>query len=85
VGIRRSDGARYQPRLHDLRHTAAVHRLVRWYEQGANVQRLLHYLSVYLGHSHIRHTQVYLSMTADLLRQAGMRFEQYACGEDEHA
>ncbi len=26
-GIRRSDGATYQPRLHDLRHTFAVHRL----------------------------------------------------------
>jgi integrase/recombinase XerD len=85
AGIRRSDGARYQPRLHDLRHSAAVHRLVRWYEQGADVQRLLYHLSVYLGHSHIRHTQVYLSMTADLLRQAGVRYERYACGEDNHA
>jgi site-specific recombinase XerD len=85
AGIRRSDGARYQPRLHDLRHSFAVHRLVRWYEQGADVQRLLHYLSVYLGHAHIRHTQVYLTMTADLLRQAGGRFERYARGEDDHA
>lgn len=85
AGIRRSDGARYQPRLHDLRHSAAVHRLIRWYQQGADVQRLLYYLSVYLGHSNIRGTQVYLTMTADLLRQAGLRFEQYACGEDDHA
>jgi integrase/recombinase XerD len=85
AGIRRTDGARYQPRLHDLRHSAAVHRLVRWYRQGANVQRLLYPLSVYLGHGHLRDTQVYLSMTADLLRQAGVRFEQYACGEDDHA
>jgi site-specific recombinase XerD len=83
--IRRSDGARYQPRLHDLRHSAAVHRLIRWYQQGADVQRLLHYLSVYLGHVHISHTQVYLTMTADLLQQAGLRFEQYAHGEDDHA
>jgi integrase/recombinase XerD len=85
AGIRRSDGARYQPRLHDLRHSFAVHRLVRWYEQGADVQRLLHYLSVYLGHAHIRHTQVYLTMTPDLLRQAGVRFERYAREEDHHA
>jgi integrase len=27
AGIRRSDGGRFQPRLHDLRHTFAVHRL----------------------------------------------------------
>lgn len=85
AGIRRSDGARYQPRLHDLRHSFAVHRLIQWYQQGADVQRLLYYLSVYLGHVHIRHTQVYLTMTADLLQQAGLRFEQYAGGEDSHA
>jgi integrase/recombinase XerD len=29
--VRREDGGRYQPRLHDLRHTAAVTRLVSWY------------------------------------------------------
>ena len=27
AGVRRVDDARYQPRLHDLRHTFAVHRL----------------------------------------------------------
>ncbi|HWU36636.1 MAG TPA: tyrosine-type recombinase/integrase, partial [Candidatus Acidoferrum sp.] len=85
AGIRRSDGARYQPRLHDMRHSFAVHRLIRWYQQGADVQRLLHYLSVYLGHAHIRHTQVYLTMTPDLLQQAGMRFERYVRVEDDHA
>ena len=85
AGIQRTDGARYQPRLHDLRHSFAVHRLVRWYEQRADVQRLLHYLSVYLGHAHSRHTQVYLTMTPNLLRQAGGRFEQYAGVEDDHA
>jgi integrase/recombinase XerD len=42
------------------------------------VQRLLHHLSVYLGHVHLRHTQVYLSMTPDLLREANQRFERYA-------
>jgi integrase/recombinase XerD len=84
AGVHRSDGARYQPRLHDLRHSFAVHRLIQWYQQGADVQRLLYFLSVYLGHVHIRHTQVYLTMTAELLRQAGLRFEQYARGDDDH-
>lgn len=76
-GIRRSDGARYQPRLHDLRHTFAVHRLTSWYRQGADVQKLLHQLSVYLGHVHLDGTQVYLSMTPELLREANARFERY--------
>jgi hypothetical protein len=55
-----------------------VDRLTSWYRQGANVQRLLHLLSVYLGHVHIRHTQVYLSMTPELLQEANKRFENYA-------
>ena len=63
----RSDGARYQPRLHDLRHTFAVHRLTEWYRQGADVQRLLYHLSVYLGHANLAATQVYLTMTPELL------------------
>ena len=78
AGIRRTDGARYQPRIHDLRHTSAVHRLTSWYRQGADVQKLLPFLSVYLGHVNIRATQVYLSMTPELLEEAGKRFEQYA-------
>jgi site-specific recombinase XerD len=78
AGVCRADGARYQPRLHDLRHTFAVHRLTSWYRQGADVQRLLPQLSVYLGHVHIRATQVYLSMTPELLQEANIRFERYA-------
>jgi site-specific recombinase XerD len=78
ANVRRHDGARYQPRLHDLRHTFAVHRLVAWYREGADVQRLLPQLSTYLGHVHISATQRYLTMTPDLLHQASVRFEQYA-------
>jgi site-specific recombinase XerD len=84
AGILRTDGAHVQPRLHDLRHTFAVHRLTSWYRQGANVQRLLQHLSVYLGHVHIRHTQVYLSMTPELLHEAAQRFEPYAGKEGCH-
>jgi integrase len=83
--VRRSDGARYQPRLHDLRHTFAVLRLTEWYQQGADVQRLVYHLSVYLGHAHLAATQVYLTMTPELLQQAGTRFERYARGEGSHA
>ena len=50
AGVKRIDNVRYQPRLHDLRHTFAVHRLTAWYKEGADVQRLLPVLSVYLGH-----------------------------------
>lgn len=84
ASVCRLDGARFQPRLHDLRHTFAVHRLTSWYRQGADVQRLLPLLSVYLGHVHIRHTQVYLSMTPELLHEASQRFEHYVEKEQSH-
>ena len=84
AGIRRTD-TRQQPRIHDLRHTFAVHRLTSWYQQGADVQRLLHHLSVYLGHSCLECTQVYLSMTPELLREANQRFERYAWKEGRYA
>ncbi len=81
LGMRRQDGAYFQPRLHDLRHTFAVHRLVAWYRQGADVQLLLPRLSTYLGHIRLAETQHYLTMTPDLLREAGRRFESYAALE----
>jgi integrase len=84
AGIRRIETSE-QPRIHDLRHTFAVHRLTSWYQEGADVQRLLHQLSVYLGHVNLRHTQVYLSMTPELLREASQRFERYARKERRHA
>ena len=77
AGVRRDDGARYQPRLHDLRHTFAVHRLTSWYRRNKDVQHLLPQLSVYLGHVHLAATQVYLTMTSELLDEANQRFEQY--------
>ena len=85
AGVRRSDGGRFQPRLHDLRHAFALHRLTEWYRQGADVQRLVYHLSVYLGHVGLRDTQVYLTMIPELLQQAGTRFERYAGQEDGDA
>lgn len=82
AAIRRTDSQRFQPRMHDLRHTFAVHRLTSWYKQGANLQRLLPLLSVYLGHVCLKHTQVYLSLTPELLHEASQRFELYT--EKEH-
>jgi integrase len=82
--VRRDDGGRYQPRLHDFRHTFAVRRLVAWYREGADVQRLLPQLSTYLGHVHIGATQRYLTMTPELLNEANRRFERYALSEAYH-
>jgi site-specific recombinase XerD len=84
AGIQRTDGARYQPRLHDLRHSFAVHRLTAWYRAGADVQKLLSHLATYLGHVNVAATQVYLTMTPELLQLASERFAQYAFQEVTH-
>lgn len=78
AGVRRTDDFHFQPRLHDFRHTFAVRRLVTWYREGKNVQRLLPHLATYLGHVSIRETARYLTMTKELLDQASQRFELYA-------
>jgi integrase/recombinase XerD len=61
-----------------------LHRLTAWYREGKDVQLLLPQLSVYLGHTHLAATQVYLTMTPELLREASLRFELYARGEGHH-
>ena len=85
AGLRRDEGSSYPPRLHDLRHTAAVHRIIAWYRNGADVQHLLPQLATYLGHKDLRSTQHYLSMTPELLELAALRFEKYADVERRHA
>jgi integrase/recombinase XerD len=78
AGIRRPATDRWQPRLHDLRHAFAVHRLIAWYREGADVQACLPLLATYLGHVNVTGTQTYLTMTPALLAEASQRFERYA-------
>jgi len=62
------------PRVHDVRHTFAVHRLLRWYREGADVQAKLPLLATYLGHHSFLSTQFYLTATPELLAEASRRF-----------
>ena len=73
MGIR-AVGSRTGPRTHDLRHSFAVHRLLRWYRQGVDVQSRLMHLSTFMGHIEPSSTQVYLTITTDLLAEASRRF-----------
>lgn len=81
VGVERDGGPRNQPRLHDLRHTAAVHRLIAWYRSDVDLGKLLPMLATYLGHTSIAGTQRYLTLTPELLQEASQRFESYALGD----
>ena len=66
------------PRLHDLRATFAVTRLLEWYRDGDNVMARLPLLSTYLGHACVSDTEVYLRITTALLEQANTRFHTFA-------
>lgn len=79
-------GAHGVPRVHDLRHTFAVRRLILWYQQGIDIDQKMLALSTYLGHVKISYTYWYLSGVPDLVRLAGARFERYASTpEPDHA
>ncbi|TAK07128.1 hypothetical protein EPO44_04500, partial [bacterium] len=72
-GLAKSKG-RGGPRIHDLRHTFAVHRLYKWYQEGHDIHNKLPLLSTYMGHVNIENTQVYLTITQALLREGDRRF-----------
>ena len=62
------------PRLHDLRHSMVVNRMLEWYRSGINPQDRLPYLATFMGHRDINSTLVYITVTQDLLQQASERF-----------
>ena len=61
------------PRLHDMRHTFAVHTLQKWVERGEDLTAMLPVLSVFMGHKSMQATSRYLRLTAevypDVIRQ----------------
>jgi integrase/recombinase XerD len=54
------------PRLHDFRHTFAVHCLRRWVLEGKDLAAYLPVLKTYLGHHSFSDTSQYLRLTAEL-------------------
>ena len=65
------------PRIHDLRHTFAVRRLLAWYREWQDVNARLPALATYMGHVDVSSTQVYLRPTAELLVEVHCRFHNY--------
>ena len=62
------------PRVHDLRHSMVVNRILEWYRTGVNPQDRLPFLATYLGHRDINSTLIYITVTQDLLHYANERF-----------
>lgn len=71
---------RRPPRLMDLRHTFAVRTLLRWHEEGTDVNAMMPVLARYLGHESISETYWYLTGTPELMGIAGDAFEAYFGG-----
>lgn len=72
---------RRAPRLHDLRHTFACRRLLRWYADGTDPDHAVAALSTYLGHAKVSDTYWYLTGIPELLALAAARFEHFAAPE----
>ncbi len=64
------------PRLHDLRHTFAVHTLLDWNRSGLDPDREMYKLSTWLGHQNPRGTYWYLEAVPELLQWVTQRAEQ---------
>jgi len=65
------------PRVHDLRHTFAVHAILRWYRSGQDVQAKLPFLSAYMGHVSVLSTQHYLHFIDSIAACASKRFAEH--------
>ena len=73
-----AQGRTRQPRIHDLRHSFVVRRLLRWHREGADVDRKILALATYLGHAKVAHTYWYCTAVPELLASTGQRFERFA-------
>lgn len=62
------------PRLHDLRHSFACNCLIKWYDEGVDINARLPVLATAMGHINIQSTQIYLHVTSTLLQKAAKRF-----------
>lgn len=72
MGIRT---ATVHPRAHDLRHSFAVHTLLRWMHDGGSVDERITVLSSYLGHVSPAGTYWYLTAVPELLELAADRLQ----------
>lgn len=70
-------GAHHAPRIHDLRHTFVVRRIVQWQAQGVDIDQAMLSLSTYVGHTMVTNTYWYLSAVPELMALAAGRFESF--------
>jgi integrase len=74
----RNRGAHHAPRIHDLRHTFVVRRIVQWQAQDVDIDQAMLSLSTYVGHAMVTNTYWYLSAVPELMALAAGKFESFA-------
>jgi integrase len=70
-------GAHNGPRIHDLRHTFVVRRVLLWQAQGLDVDQQMLALSTYVGHAMVTNTYWYLTGIPQLMAVAADKFETF--------
>ena len=70
-------GAHNGPRIHDLRHTFVVRRVMLWHAQGVDVDPQMLALSTYVGHAMVTNTYWYLTGVPELMAVAAEKFEAF--------
>jgi integrase len=70
-------GAHHGPRIHDLRHTFVVRRVMLWHAQGVDVDQQMLALSTYVGHAMVTNTYWYLTGVPELMAEAAEKFEAF--------
>ena len=73
----RNRGSHHAPRIHDLRHSFVVNRIMRWHIQGIDIDQAMLSLSTYVGHAMVTNTYWYLSAVPELMGLAAERFESF--------
>jgi integrase len=68
-------GAHATARVHDLRHSFVVARILRWQAQGVDIDQQMLALTTYVGHAHASETYWYLSAVPELMALASAQFE----------
>lgn len=68
-------------RLHDMRHTFIVRSLLRFYEQGVDIDSAILALSTYVGHAKVSGIYWYVTGIPELMAIAAERFHLYMQGE----
>jgi integrase/recombinase XerD len=63
------------PRIHDFRHTFAVHCLKKWVEQEKDLTVYFPLLKTYMGHDSFAETAYYLRLTADVFPNITLKIE----------